>query len=56
MYASRAQHVAVNNLMVGLNIAVDKIGVLEDRSEEIAQENKSKEINRCIYGKATERI
>lgn len=49
MYASRTEHTAVNNLMVGLNIAEDKISVLEDRSEEIAappHKKKSKEIER----------
>lgn len=53
IYASRTEHVAVNNLMARLNIAEDKISVLEDRSEEIVQK-KSKEIKCFICGKGTE--
>lgn len=34
---SGTEHFAVNNLMSGLNIAEDKISVLEDRYEEIVQ-------------------
>lgn len=55
IYISRTEHVAVNNLMAGLNIAEDKISVLEDRSEEITQ-NKQQRDKWCVYGKATERV
>lgn len=41
--------------MAGLNIAEDKITVLEDRSEKIAQ-NKQQRDKWCTYGKATERV
>lgn len=52
---SRTEHVSVNNLMAGLNIAEDEISVLEGRSEEIAQ-NKQQRDKWCTYGKATERV